>query len=164
MRKWSVPRAIVVLLAGCAILSDQTAFAAEQLTPNDVIASYITAFNNHDAKALQAVVADSAKYVGPSGTVKPLVDQNLEAWKTPATASSLYGMGKLEEKDVIIVWARPTLADSTAGDWTKMAYLVVDVGDSLITHATGVLLMYDPEAQETVVGEPPKGVVEEPRK
>jgi hypothetical protein len=121
-----------------------------------VLQKYIAAFNARDEAALRQMVADTANYVGHSNAPRNLIEQHIQAWKHPATASSKMALGEWNGSQVIVVWVKPQLQDSTIGPWTRAVILTPTCGDGRILRVIREFILFEPEVQKTVKGEPPQ--------
>jgi hypothetical protein len=121
-----------------------------------VLQKYIAAFNARDEAALREVVADTASYIGHSKTPRNLIEQNKLSWTHPATANSRVALGEWNGTQVIVVWTKPKLQDGTLAPWTRGVLLTPICGNGRILHMNSRMILFEPEVQKSVKGEPPK--------
>ncbi len=123
-----------------------------------VIERYMLGYNTQNAKALSDVIHPSANYVGqyPPKERRPLLAHHQESWQNPAILGAKMTWGKLEGKNVVVVWTRIMRTDNKLGDWQKGTYLTPDVRDGKIALVYGSVVLTDPEAAAKIIAETPK--------
>jgi protein TonB len=124
----------------------------------EVIDKYMRAYNEQNLEALSNVILLFANYFGQDRNKKPqpLLDHHREAWSNPATLGARMTWGKLDGKDVVVVWTRILRADGKLGNWQKGTYLIPDLRGEKIARVLGTIVLTDPEAAAKIIAEPPK--------
>lgn len=134
--------------------------AAKLFSPaeREVIERYMRAYNEQNLEALRNVIFPMAVYSGQGRDKKPLplLDHHREAWSNPATLGARMTWGKLDGKDVVVVWTRLLRADGKLGDWQKGTYLIPDISGEKIARILGTVVLTDPAAAEKIIATPPK--------
>jgi hypothetical protein len=150
-------RFLILCLSSIVLCSCTSHTINPQKRDDSVVAKYVTAFNERNEANLRAIVAESAVYVGADpNNARPLVGQNLASWTNPATSGALLGHGTLDGRDVLVVWTKPVLADGSAGDWTRAAYLNVAVEGGKVSKVNGTIILTDLATQRRVTGPTPQ--------
>jgi len=148
------PVAVWVVLPFQFKLSGPKVYSAGQRA---IIDRYMQAYNHQDAKALAEVVEANAAYLGSdSKSARNLLEQHREAWKDPSSLGAKMTWGKLDGKDVVVVWTKLLRTDGKLGDWQKGSYLIPDISGEKITRVSGTVVLTHPAAAATIVATPPQ--------